>query len=91
MALNFKTKLKRQNNDYNMGFIGCLPFVFFVNSIRVLGVARTNFFSSLIPAVSAAGAYMLGQEGMSYTKAIGIVVVIIGVIIAQRDKKSNLT
>jgi len=24
MALNFKTKLKRQNNDYNMGFIGCL-------------------------------------------------------------------
>ena len=68
-----------------------LAFVFFVNSIRVLGVARTNFFSSLIPAVSAAGAYMLGQEGMSYTKAIGIVVVIIGVIIAQRDKKSNLT
>jgi len=33
MALNFKTKLKRQNNDYNMGFIGCL---------RRIGISNKN-------------------------------------------------
>ncbi|MEA5007025.1 MAG: DMT family transporter [Rikenellaceae bacterium] len=65
-----------------------LAFILFVNSIKVLGVARTNIFTSLIPAVSAYGAYMLGQESMSISKVAGIIIVISGVIIAQKEKKA---
>ncbi len=64
-----------------------LAFILFVNSIKVLGVARTNIFTSLIPAISAYGAYMLGQENMSTSKVVGIIIVIAGVIIAQKEKR----
>jgi len=65
-----------------------VAFILFVNSIKVLGVAKTNIFTTLIPAVSAYGAYMLGQESMSISKVAGIIIVITGVIIAQREKKT---
>lgn len=63
----------------------CVAFMFWVNSIKDLGMTRTNIFSALIPAVSAVGAAMLGQEEITLTTAIGIAVVTAGVIIAQRQ------
>ena len=53
--------------------------------IKNLGMTRTNIFSALIPAVSAVGAAMLGQEEITLMSAIGIAVVTAGVIIAQRQ------
>jgi len=67
----------------------CLAFVLYINSIKVLGVAKSSIFTALIPAVSAAGAYMLGQEGMNIRKLSGIVIVVAGVIIAQRKKRAS--
>ena len=66
----------------------CVAFILFINSIKVLGIARTNIFTSLVPVVSAFGAYVIGQEGLNTRKIIGILIVILGVIIAQREKKS---
>ena len=63
----------------------CVAFMFWVNSIKDLGMTRTNIFSALIPAVSAVGAAMLGQEEITLMSAIGIAVVTAGVIIAQRQ------
>lgn len=63
----------------------CVAFLFWVNSIKDLGMTRTNIFSALIPAVSAVGAAMLGQEEITLISAIGIAVVTAGVIIAQRQ------
>ena len=63
----------------------CVAFLFWVNSIKDLGMTRTNIFSALIPAVSAVGAAMLGQEEITLMSAIGIAVVTAGVIIAQRQ------
>ncbi len=69
-----------------------IAFIFFINSIKVLGIARANIFTTIIPAISAFGAYMLGYEGISFRKIAGIAIVIAGVIIAQRQKKSaNIT
>ena len=48
-------------------------------------MTRTNIFSALIPAVSAVGAAMLGQEEITLMSVIGIAVVTAGVIIAQRQ------
>ena len=63
----------------------CVAFLFWVNSIKDLGMTRTNIFSALIPAVSAVGPAMLGQEEITLMSAIGIAVVTAGVIIAQRQ------
>ena len=63
----------------------CVAFLFWVNAIKNLGMTRTNIFSALIPAVSAVGAAMLGQEEITLMSVIGIAVVTAGVIIAQRQ------
>ena len=63
----------------------CLAFFCWVNAIKDLGMTKTNIFSALIPAVSALGAAMLGQESITLISMVGIAVVTSGVIIAQRD------
>lgn len=63
----------------------CIAFVLWVSAIRNLGIARANIFSSLIPAFSAIGAVILGHETITVTAVIGMVIVICGVILAQKD------
>ncbi|OJV18750.1 MAG: hypothetical protein BGO30_02955 [Bacteroidetes bacterium 41-46] len=71
------------------GLCSCAAFILFINSIRALGIARSNIFTSLVPAISAFGAYMAGQEGLGTYKLLGIAIVVSGVIIAQREKRSK--
>ncbi len=68
----------------------CVAFLCWVNVIGKLGIARANIFSALIPAVSAVGASMLGQEGMPVIRIAGITVVICGVILAQKEPKKQI-
>lgn len=63
----------------------CVSFVLWVSAIRGLGITRANIFSALIPAISALGAFMLGQETIGLLCCAGIVVVIAGVILAQKQ------
>lgn len=63
----------------------CLSFACWVAAIKRLGMAKTSIFSALIPAVSALGAAMLGQETVTIMTIAGIAVVISGVIIAQKN------
>ena len=63
----------------------CVAFLLWVSVIGKLGITRANIFSALIPAVSAVGAFMLGQESLPLIRIIGIAVVIIGVILAQQE------
>ncbi len=65
----------------------CLCFGLWISSIGKLGITRTNIFSALIPAVSAVGAFALGQEELSGLRVAGIAIVIAGVILAQRETK----
>ncbi|MCK9304553.1 MAG: DMT family transporter [Bacteroidales bacterium] len=64
-----------------------LAFILFINSVRFLGVAKSSIFTALVPAVSASAAYLLGSEDMSFRKMAGVIIVIAGVIIAQRKKR----
>lgn len=67
----------------------CISFAFWVYVISRLGITRTNIFSALIPAVSAIGAFLLGQENLSAIKIAGIAIVIVGVILAQKESGKN--
>lgn len=73
---------------YLAALCSSLAFILFINSIKVLGIARANIFTTLVPVVSAFGAFILGHEMMSSRKIAGIIIVVAGVIIAQRQKRS---
>lgn len=63
----------------------CLCFVLWISVIRRIGITRTNTFSALVPAISAIGASLMGDEILSPIRIAGIAIVIIGVIMVQRD------
>ncbi len=62
----------------------CVAFVLWVSAIRGLGITKANIFSALIPAISAIGAAITGQESLTIISFAGISIVIMGVILAQR-------
>ncbi|MHC1781134.1 MAG: DMT family transporter [Bacteroidales bacterium] len=64
-----------------------LAFILFITSIKELGIARTNIFTALVPVVSAFGAYIFGHDSLNIRKVTGIIIVVAGVIVAQRQKK----
>lgn len=63
----------------------CICFICWANAIKNLGMTKANIFSALIPAVSAIGAALLGQESITVLTITGIAVVTAGVIIAQKS------
>lgn len=64
-------------------FCSCLAFLLYVQSIKNLGMTKSVIFTSLIPAVSAMGAYFAGQEVFNFQQIAGMVIVLAGVISAQ--------
>ena len=68
----------------------CVAFCLYVNSIREIGITRSSIFTSLIPGVSAFGAYIYGQETFTWHQIIGIAIVVTGVIFTQLKKTKKL-
>lgn len=62
----------------------CLSFVLYIFAIKSLGIARSSIFTSLIPAVSAIGAYIYGYETFTWPQILGILIVILGVAVTQK-------
>lgn len=63
----------------------CVAFCLYILVIRNIGITRANMFSTLIPVVSAAGAALLGQETVTFSKIAGMCIVIAGVVLAQHS------
>lgn len=72
-------------------FSSTLAFVFFTQSIRQIGVNRSNTFINLIPVFVAILSFIVLNEELGFQKIIGIVVVVAGLFLAQvkRKKKSD--
>ena len=66
-----------------------LAYACYNHGVHRLGAAEASIFNNTIPIFSLIAAIALGQEGFSWTKAVGIVVVIAGVIISQRPFSSK--
>ena len=64
-------------------FCSCLCFFLFINTVQELGISRTATFTSLIPVITAVGAFLLGEEALSIRKILGIVIVVTGLILSQ--------
>jgi len=64
-------------------FASSFSFVLFAVGIKIIGAARTNIFSNIIPVFTAVFAFFLLQESLSLQKVAGILIVIGGLFLAQ--------
>lgn len=63
----------------------CVAFVFYVNSIKEIGMTRAVVFNSITPIVSAVVSFGIGLEAFSWYKVIGVAVILAGVYLAQKQ------
>lgn len=68
-------------------FASTLAFVFFTQSIRSIGVNRSNTFVNLIPVFVAVMSFFILDEKLGWQKIIGILVVIAGLFLAQTRRR----
>ena len=68
-------------------FCSTIAFILYVDAMRVMGLARTNIFVNLIPVVTAIIAFFLLNEEITWSKALGIIIVIIGIFLVQKGRK----
>jgi len=70
-------------------FSSLLAFVFFTQSIRQIGVNRSNSFINLIPVFVAVLSFFILNESLNLQKFVGIVVVVAGLFLAQIKRKAG--
>ncbi len=68
-------------------FGSVLAFIGFTYAIKHLGISRANVFTNLIPVLTAIFAFFIKDEPISVIKAIGIAVVISGLLLSQMGKR----
>ena len=68
-------------------FASTLAFVFFTQSIRQIGVNRSNSFINLIPVFVAILSYFILKEELGGQQIFGILVVVAGLFLAQIKRK----
>ncbi|MCF7973153.1 MAG: DMT family transporter [Phycisphaerae bacterium] len=72
-------------------FASTVAFIFFIYSIRHLGVTKSNMFINMIPVFTALFAWKILGDAITPQKLIGIAIVISGLFFAQMNitKKSK--
>jgi len=68
-------------------FASTLAFVFFTQSIRQIGVNRSNTFINLIPVFVAILSYFILKESLGKQQIVGIIIVVVGLFLAQIRRK----
>ncbi len=70
-------------------FCSSIAFMMFTAAIKELGVTRANTFSAVIPIVTAFVGFALGIETINWIQALGILIVVTGLILSQlRSRRS---
>ncbi|NQU88648.1 MAG: DMT family transporter [Mariniphaga sp.] len=68
-------------------FSSTLAFVFFTESIRKLGINRSNTFINLIPVFVAVLSFFILKDKLTFQNMIGIAIVVSGLFLAQAKRK----
>ena len=67
-------------------FASSLAFVFFAKTVKEIGISKANIYSNLIPVFTAFFSYFIIAEPFTVTKFCGIILVIGGVYLSERNK-----
>lgn len=70
-------------------FCSTVAYVFYNMGVEHLGATSACIFANAIPVFSLIAAILIGQETLTWSKPVGIVIVIAGVVIAQIPPKSS--
>ena len=70
-------------------FCSTVAYVFYNMGVEHLGAISACIFTNAIPVFSLIAAILIGQETLTWSKPVGIVIVIAGVVIAQIPPKSS--
>jgi drug/metabolite transporter (DMT)-like permease len=65
-------------------------YILFIYAIKHLGISKSNLYTNLIPVIASLAAFFLLKEDFTWTKAVGIFVVILGVMLSQFNRKSKI-
>ncbi len=72
----------------NLALLGILAssiaYVFFIHSVKILGIAKANVYTNLIPVFAAIFSYFMIGEIITFDKIIAILFVIAGVYLSQK-------
>ncbi len=71
-------------------FCSTLAYVCYNVGIQHLGATASSIFTNAIPVFSLIAAILMGQETITWSKPLGIVIVITGVIIAQIPPREKM-
>lgn len=71
-------------------FCSCICYLLFINTVKELGISKTSTFTSLIPVITAVGAFLLGEESLPARKILGISIVVTGLILSQYTKAKRM-
>lgn len=72
-------------------FCSTLAYAFNNYGVKKIGASSASIFNNTIPIFTLLTALSIGQEQLTTSKAIGVLVVICGVVIAQRKRDSVRT
>ncbi len=72
-------------------FASSLAFIFLNFGIKKLGPSKANGFVNLVPVVTAIVSFLFFKEHFTVYKILGMVVVLLGVLTAQKKRKSSKT
>jgi drug/metabolite transporter (DMT)-like permease len=64
-------------------FASTFSYLFYIVSIREIGVVKSNILTNLIPIFTAIFSYFVLAESFTVAKLIGMVIVISGIVISQ--------
>lgn len=70
-------------------FASSFSYVLYTYAVKKLGVARSNVYTNIIPIFTAGFSYFLIDEKITLFKALGIAVVIAGLILSQSIGKEK--
>jgi drug/metabolite transporter (DMT)-like permease len=70
-------------------FASVAAFILFCFTVRYIGVTRANIFNNVRPVFTAILMYIIFSEQLPISKWIGIIVIVIGIFISQKQIKNN--
>lgn len=80
------------SNILFLAFLGsALGYLFYIESLAVLGTSITNIFINVIPVISVLGAYIFLKEKISTIQYIGGSLAILGVFIVNQFSPKKIT
>jgi drug/metabolite transporter (DMT)-like permease len=68
-------------------FASVAAFILFCFTVRYIGVTRANIFNNVRPVFTAILMFTIFSEQLPISKWIGIIVIIIGIFISQKQIK----